>query len=46
MRKDFDLLNKKESILAYMDDLHRLIKQNLDEMKEKIAQGQDRKKLR
>ena len=46
MRKDFDLLNKKESILAYMDDLHRLIRQNLDEMKEKIAQRQDRKKLR
>ena len=25
-RKDYDLLNKKESILAYMDDLHRLIR--------------------
>ena len=44
--KDGDLLNKKESILAYIDDLHSLIRQNLDEMKEKIAQGEDRKKLR
>jgi len=44
--KDYDDLNKKESILAYIDDLHSLIRQNLDEMKEKIAQGEDRKKLR
>ena len=26
MRKDYDLLNKKESILAYIDDLHHLIR--------------------
>ena len=26
LRKDYDLLNKKESILAYVDDLHSLIR--------------------
>lgn len=46
VRKDYDLLNKKESILAYIDDLHNLIKQNLDEVKTKVAQGGERTKLR
>ena len=45
-RKDYDMLNKKESILTYIDDLQGLIRQNLEEVREKIAEGEDRKKLR
>jgi hypothetical protein len=40
------MLNKKESILTYIDDLQGLIRQNLEEVREKIAEGEDRKKLR
>ena len=33
-------------MLAYIDDLHILVKQNLDEVKSKLRQGGDTAKLR
>lgn len=46
LRRDYELLNKKDSILAYIDDLQVLVRQNLDEVRAKIAQGGDRTQLR
>ena len=46
VRRDYDLLSKKESILAYIDDLHVLVRQNLDEVKTKLQQGGEISHLR
>ena len=39
VRRDYDLLSKKESVLAYIDDLHVLVRQNLDEVRARLQEG-------
>jgi len=46
MRKEHDMLLKKESILAYLDDLLSLVRSNLDEVKAKVREGGDKKRLK
>jgi hypothetical protein len=39
-------MSKKESVLAYIDDLHVLVRQNLDEVRARLQQGEEMPKLR
>lgn len=46
LRKEHDIVLKKDSVLQYLDDLLSLVKSNLAEVKARVQEGEDKRRLR